>query len=148
MADSDKVAADKRAGRFLFGPEHVERYVATDGAEGHDWLGTSVLILTTRGRRSGEPRPTPLIYGKHGDDYMVVASRGGTDTPPAWYLNLEADPEVEVRVKDDVFKARARDATPEEKPELWKIMTAEWPDYDAYQRLTERQIPVVILERK
>jgi deazaflavin-dependent oxidoreductase (nitroreductase family) len=132
---------------FLFGQEHVDRYLATDGKEGHDWLGTQVLILTTKGRKSGEPRTLPLIYGTSGDDYLVVASKGGWHKPPAWYLNLETDPEVEVQVKGDRFKARARDATPEEKPEMWKTMTAEWPAYDDYQRRTERQIPVVVLER-
>jgi deazaflavin-dependent oxidoreductase (nitroreductase family) len=132
---------------FLFGQEHVDRYLATDGKEGHDWLGTQVLLLTTMGRKSGEPRTLPLIYGTSGDDYLVVASKGGWHTPPAWYLNLEADPEVEVQVKGDRFKARARDATPEEKPEMWKTMTAEWPAYDDYQKRTEREIPVVVLER-
>lgn len=74
---------------MLFGQEHVERYVATDGEEGHDWQSTTVLILTTTGRRSGEQRSTPLIYGKHGDDHLVVASKGGAEEHPAWYLNLE-----------------------------------------------------------
>ena len=73
---------------FLFGQEHVDRYLATDGEEGHDWLGTQVLILTTKGRKSGEPRTLPLIYGTDGDDFLVVASKGGSRTPPAWYLNL------------------------------------------------------------
>jgi deazaflavin-dependent oxidoreductase (nitroreductase family) len=132
---------------MLFGPEHVERYRATDGEEGHDWRGTSTLILTTTGRRSGEPRSTPLIYGRDGDDYVVVASKGGTDQPPAWYLNLQANPTVEVQVKADRFKARARTASPEEKPALWKTMTAEWPAYDDYQRKTAREIAVVVLER-
>jgi deazaflavin-dependent oxidoreductase (nitroreductase family) len=133
---------------MLFGQEHVQRYVETDGEEGHDWQkGTSILILTTRGRRSGEERSTPLIYGKHGDDYLVVASKGGSDEPPAWYLNLEAEPEVQVQVKADRFKARARTATAEEKPELWSIMAGEWPDYDEYQKQTDREIPVVVLER-
>ena len=132
---------------FLFGQEHVERYLATDGEEGHAWLETQVLLLTTKGRRSGGPRTLPLIYGTSGDNYLVVASRGGSRRPPAWYLNLEADPEVEVQVKGDRFKARARDATPEEKPGMWKTMTAEWPAYDDYQKRTERQIPVVVLER-
>ena len=132
---------------MLFGEEHVRRYVETDGEEGHDWRGTTVLILTTKGRRSGEERPTPLIYQPHGDDYLVVASKGGSDAPPAWYLNLEADPAVDVQVKGDRFRARARTATPEEKPELWKAMTATWPAYDDYQRKTDREIPVVVLER-
>jgi deazaflavin-dependent oxidoreductase (nitroreductase family) len=132
---------------MLFGQEHVERYVATDGEEGHDWQGTQTLILTTTGQRSGEQRSTPLIYGTHGDDYMVVASKGGEDQPPYWYRNLKAQPEVRVQVWGDRFTARARDATAEEKPELWRTMTGHWPAYDDYQKKTERQIPVVILER-
>lgn len=133
----------------LFGQEHVERYRATDGEEGHDWRnGSSVLLLTTTGNNSGEQRTAPLIYGRNGDDYLIVASKGGADAPPAWYRNLEAEPEVELQVKGDRFKARARDATPDEKPELWKTMTAEWPDYDDYQKNTDREIPVVVLERQ
>ncbi len=132
---------------MLFGAEHVERYLETDGADGHDWQGTRVLILTTTGRKSGQERPTPLIYDRHGDDYLVVASKGGAPKPPAWYLNLVEHPEVTVQVRGDRFEARARDATPEEKPELWKIMTATWPAYDDYQRKTDREIPVVVLER-
>jgi deazaflavin-dependent oxidoreductase (nitroreductase family) len=132
---------------MLFGKEHVDRYVETDGAVGHEWQGANTLILTTTGRRSGEQRPVPLIYGRHGDDLLVVASRGGSDTPPAWYLNLEAEPRVHVQLLGDRFAARARTATPAEKAELWPIMTAEWPAYDGYQRKTSRDIPVVILER-
>jgi deazaflavin-dependent oxidoreductase (nitroreductase family) len=130
---------------MLFGKEHVDRYVETDGTVGHEWQGAKTLILTTTGRQSGEPRPVPLIYGRHGDDLLVVASRGGSDAPPAWYLNLEADPAVHVQLLGDRFAARARTATPEEKAELWPIMTAEWPDYDDYQRKTDRDIPVVIV---
>jgi deazaflavin-dependent oxidoreductase (nitroreductase family) len=78
---------------------------------------------------------------------MVVASKGGWDAPPAWYLNLEANPEVEVQIKGDVFKANARTATPEEKPEMWRTMVGHWPAYDDYQSKTEREIPVVVLER-
>jgi deazaflavin-dependent oxidoreductase (nitroreductase family) len=132
---------------MLFGKEHVDRYRATDGAEGHEWQGTTVLILTTTGRRSGERRSTPLIYQRHGDDLLVVASKGGDDNPPLWYLNLQADPEVEVQVLGDRFRARARTATPQEKPEMWSIMTAAWPAYDEYQTKTDREIPVVVLER-
>lgn len=133
---------------MLFGKEHVERYRATDGAEGHDWQGTSVLILETTGRKSGDPRPTPLIYGQNGADYLIVASKGGADEPPAWYLNLEANPEVDVQVKADRFKARARTATDEEKPRLWQIMVERWPQYEGYQDKTDREIPVVVLERQ
>jgi deazaflavin-dependent oxidoreductase (nitroreductase family) len=131
----------------LFGQDHVDRYRATDGEEGHDWQGTQTLLLTTTGRRSGEPRTSPLIYAPYGDAYTVVASKGGSPAPPAWYLNLSVNPEVEVQVKDDVFKARARTAAPEEKPELWQTMASEWPAYDDYQRKTDREIPVVVLER-
>jgi deazaflavin-dependent oxidoreductase (nitroreductase family) len=131
----------------LFGGEHVERYVETNGNEGHDWNGTQTLILTTRGRRSGEPRRNALIYGRDGDDYLVVASMGGAPRHPKWYLNLVDNPEVEVQVKADRFRAKARPATPEEKRRLWPIMVEHWPSYDDYQRRTQRDIPVVILER-
>ena len=130
----------------LFGQEHVDRYLATDGEEGHDWQGTQTLILTTTGRRSGRPRQTPLIYGRHGDDYLVVASKGGAPQHPAWYQNLDASPEVEIQVKGDKMRAHARAATPEERPQLWPIMTEQWPDYDGYQERTDREIPVVVLE--
>jgi deazaflavin-dependent oxidoreductase (nitroreductase family) len=131
----------------LFGQEHVARYRESGGDEGHDWQGTKTLLLTTTGRRSGEPREHALIYGRHGDDYLVVASKGGAPQHPAWYLNLEANPEVELQVGDERFRATARTATPEEKPELWRIMTAEWPAYDEYQTKTDRDIPVVVLSR-
>lgn len=133
---------------MLFGQEHVRRYVQTDGAEGHDWQGTTVLILTTTGRRSGEPRSTPLIYGQHGEDHVVVASKGGAEEHPAWYLNLSEQPEVTVQVRGDRFKARARTASEDEKPELWRMMTDRWPSYAEYQRKTSREIPVVVLERE
>ena len=131
----------------LFGQEHVERYRATDGEEGHDWQGTQTLLLTTIGRKSGEKRTTPLIYAPYGEAFTVVASEGGADEPPAWYLNLSEHPEVEVQVEADRFTARARTASAEEKPEIWRTMVADWPSYDEYQQKTEREIPVVVLER-
>jgi deazaflavin-dependent oxidoreductase (nitroreductase family) len=132
---------------MLFGDEHVRRYVDTDGKEGHDWQGTTVLILTTTGRKTGQQRSTPLIYREHDGDYLVVASKGGADEPPAWYLNLQANPEVVVQVRGDRFSATARTAAPDEKPALWQKMTATWPGYDEYQHKTQRVIPVVVLER-
>ena len=132
----------------LYGQEHIDRYVATDGEEGHDWQGTQTLLLTTTGRRTGQKRVSPLIYGRHGDDYLIVASKGGTPEHPAWYLNLEANPEVGIQVKGDTFTAHARTATPAEKAEMWPIMTKEWPDYDTYQTKTDRDIPIVVLERR
>ena len=131
---------------MLFGQEHVKRYIETDGAEGHEWRGAHTLILTTTGRRSGEPRSTPLIYGRSGEDYVVVASKGGAPEHPAWYLNLSEHPEVTAQVLGDRFRARARTATQQERPELWTLMTDNWPAYDEYQRKTGREIPVVVLE--
>src|SRR3954452_24544274 len=132
---------------MLFGTEHTQRYRETGGEEGHDWQGTQTLLLTTKGRRSGEPRELPLIYGRHGDDFLVVASKGGAPEHPAWYLNLQADPEVEVQVGAERFKARARTATAQERAEMWPTMTAEWPAYDEYQTKTDREIPIVVITR-
>ncbi|GII90516.1 nitroreductase family deazaflavin-dependent oxidoreductase [Sinosporangium siamense] len=133
---------------MLFGEEHVKRYRETGGAEGHDWNNTTVLLLTTIGRKSGQARTTPLIYQRHGDDYVIVASKGGAPDHPLWYLNLEANPNVEVQVMDEVFPAHARVATAAERPELWKLMRATWPAYDEYAEKTSREIPVVVLERR
>jgi deazaflavin-dependent oxidoreductase (nitroreductase family) len=133
---------------MLFGKKHVEAYRRTDGAEGFEWQdGSHIVLLTTIGHRSGEERTVPLIFGKHGDDYLIVASKGGADEPPSWYVNLQANPGVTVQDRGDVFKAVARTASDEEKKTLWPIMTKEWPAYDEYQTRTERPIPVVVLER-
>jgi deazaflavin-dependent oxidoreductase (nitroreductase family) len=130
----------------LFGEEHTRKYRETGGQQGHDWQGTQTLILTTTGRKSGETRDAPLIYGRNGEDYLIVASKGGAPQPPGWQLNLEANADAEIQVHADRLKVRARIATAEEKPALWKIMTKEWPAYDEYQTKTDREIPVVILE--
>ena len=128
--------------------EHVDRYVETDGREGHEWRGVPTLLLTTRGRKSGKLRRTALIYGEDGEGrYLLVASKGGAPEHPSWYLNLAAHPEVEVQVGADKFAARARTADAREKPRLWQLMTSIWPDYDGYQKKTSRDIPVVIVER-
>jgi deazaflavin-dependent oxidoreductase (nitroreductase family) len=133
----------------LFGQEHVERYQATDGEEGYDWRnGTSILLLTTTGHRSGKQRTTPLIFTEDGSGrYVVIASKGGAPEHPAWFKNLDADPEAAVQVKADKFTARARVATGDERAQLWKQMTEAWPDYDDYAQKTDREIPVVVLER-
>jgi deazaflavin-dependent oxidoreductase (nitroreductase family) len=133
----------------LFGDQHVQRYIETDGEEGYDWRnGTKILVLFTKGRKSGEERANALIFEPDGDDYLIVASKGGAPAPPAWFLNLEAHPDaVEVQVKGDRFKANARIATPAEKPRMWQKMNEAWPDYDSYQEKTDREIPVVVLER-
>src|SRR5919206_5119095 len=99
--------------------EHTRKYVETNGEEGYIWNGVPTLALTTTGRRSGKLHRTMLIYGQDGDRYIVVASRGGADEHPQWYLNLVANPDVQVQIRGEQFDARARMATPEEKPALW-----------------------------
>jgi deazaflavin-dependent oxidoreductase (nitroreductase family) len=135
-------------GENLFGDEHVRRYRETGGEVGHEWKkGSKILLLTTKGRKTGEPRTTPLIYENAGDAYVIVASKGGAPEDPGWYRNLSKDPAVELQVKDDVFPAHARTAEGEERERLWKLAAKQWPDYDAYQTKTDREIPVVVLER-
>ena len=126
--------------------KHTRRYVETNGEEGHMWRGVPTLILTTTGRRSGKLRRNALIYGRDGDNYLLVASKGGAAQHPMWYLNLVDNPEVQVQVGPERFTARARTATPEEKPRLWALMAQIWPAYNEYQTKTARDIPVVILE--
>jgi deazaflavin-dependent oxidoreductase (nitroreductase family) len=134
-------------GETLFGEEHVRRYRETGGEVGHRWKRDSkILLLTTKGRKSGEPRTKPLIYEEDGDRYVIVASKGGAPAHPDWYLNLPQDPTVELQVLDDVFPARARTAEGEERERLWHLVNRQWPDYDSYQTKTDREIPVVVLE--
>ena len=133
---------------YLHGAPHVKRYLETVGEEGFHWRkGTTTLILFTKGRKSGQERSHALIFREYGDDYLVVASKGGADEPPAWFLNLEAEPNVEVQIKGERFRATARVAGKEEKPEMWAKMVEVWPDYDQYQKKTPRDIPVVVLRR-
>jgi deazaflavin-dependent oxidoreductase (nitroreductase family) len=132
----------------LFGEEHVRRYQETDGEEGYIWReGAPILLLTVAGRKSGKEYTTPLIFGEDGGNYVIVGSQGGTPQHPDWYLNLEQQPEVGVQVKADTFRARARTAEGEERERLWRQMNGIWPHYDEYQTRTEREIPVVVLER-
>ena len=130
---------------MLFGQEHVDRYRATDGEEGHDWNGTQTLLLTTTGRKSGEQRTTPLIMRTDGDRYVIVASKGGAPEDPDWFANLQADPEASFQVQADDIPVRADVAEGEERERLWKLMAEVWPAYDDYAAQTDRKIPVVIL---
>lgn len=132
----------------LFGDEHVRQYEATDGKTGYHWNDTQILILRTKGRTTGELRKNPLIFGRDGDDFMIVASKGGAPDDPGWYKNLLAHPDVEIQVLADVIPVRARTASPEEKARLWPVMTKEWPPYDKYQSSTTRDIPIVILSKR
>lgn len=129
----------------LVGAEHVKRYRGTDGEVGYIWNGVTALLLTTTGRRSGAPKTSALIFGRHEGDYLVVASQGGAPTHPNWYLNLLETPKAEIQVRADHIPVVARTASPEEKPQLWKVMTDLWPNYDVYQTRTDRLIPLVVL---
>ena len=134
--------------------EHVARYIESGGADGHIWTGHDgkgdfpCLLLTTSGRKSGERRVTPLIYGRDGDDYVIIASQGGRPNHPAWYFNLDADAKVGVQVQADVFAASARTAGAGDRDRLWKMMAQIYPPYDEYQvKAASREIPVVVLSR-
>lgn len=132
----------------LFGDEHVRRYRETGGAVGHIWRqGSTILLLTTTGRNSGEKRTTPLIYAEDGGRYVIIASKGGAPDHPGWYLNLAKNPDVELQIKDEVFKARARTIEGPERERLWKKAVEVWRDYEEYAKRTDREIPVVLLER-
>jgi len=121
-------------------------YRLTGGRLGGRFLrGAPVFLLTTIGRKSGQPRTSPLLYIQDGDDYVTVASKGGMSHHPLWFRNLEANPDVEAQVGSKQFKGRARRATAEEKARLWPKLVAMYPDYDDYQARTTRDIPVVII---
>jgi deazaflavin-dependent oxidoreductase (nitroreductase family) len=128
--------------------DHVRDYVASDGAKGLKFHGVDTLLITTRGRRTGQLRRTALIFGKSGDDYLLVASNGGADKHPYWYTNLVATPEVAVQVGAEQFTAKARTATAAERAGYWATMAAIFPLYEEYQTKATREIPVVVLERE
>lgn len=125
--------------------DHLSEYLATDGARGHIWRGAPTLLLTVRDLRTGRGRRTPLIYGRDGEDYLVVASAGGRPEHPLWYRCLAADPDVRVQVLGEVFDARAETLAGDRRDRAWPVMTGIWPAYDDYQAKTDRQIPVVAL---
>jgi deazaflavin-dependent oxidoreductase (nitroreductase family) len=135
--------------------DHLARYLATNGEDGYLWdasLGGGkgmipTLLLTTVGRKSARHLTLPLIFGRSGADYVVVASKGGAPAHPAWYLNLEANPQVQVQVKADRFTAHAHTAAAEERAALWPMMVGIYGPYADYQKKTDRQIPVVVLQR-
>lgn len=125
--------------------KHTEEYLESGGENGHEWRpGVPTLLLTTTGRKTGVKRRTALIYIEHGDDYLIVASNGGAATPQ-WCLNLEADPAVEVQVKDQVFEATAEVLDDATRAAVWDKVAAVWPAYNDYQQNATRQIPVISL---
>lgn len=134
----------------LFGQQHVRAYRETGGERGYHWRGTTILLLTTTGRESGQDRTTPLIFRDDGDGdgWVVVASKGGAPDHPDWYQNLLADPEATLQVKSERIPVRAETARGDERTHLWRRMTEVWPDYDRYQEKTGREIPVVVFRRR
>ncbi len=155
--DLDQTVRDLEAGKTpAWIAEHLRIYRESGGAEGHLFdssIGGGIglvpsLLLTTVGRRSGEKRTSPLFYGTAGAAYVVIGSKGGANTHPGWYLNLRANPVVEVQVARERFTARARIATGKEREQLWEQMVQLYPPYREYQKKTRREIPVVVLEKQ
>ena len=135
-----------RLGFQLVSGSHVFWYRLTRGLLGSRLGPVRTLLLDHVGSKSQKRHTTPLTYGRDGQNLILVASKGGSAQHPAWYTNLVAHPDAEVQVGSRRMKVRARTASPDEKPRLWDLMTREWPGYDDYQRNTDREIPVVILE--
>ncbi|MGA5214668.1 nitroreductase family deazaflavin-dependent oxidoreductase [Streptomyces cinereoruber] len=124
--------------------EHIRQYLATGGRARP---GMNDLLLTTRGRKSGTLRRTALLHVRDGERYVLAASNAGADRHPAWYLNLTANLEVTIQIGREAFPATARTAVPEEKPRLWELIVAAVPSYRDYQEATDREIPMVIVDR-
>lgn len=125
---------------------HRKLYSATRGRFGRRFLGMTTLLLTTKGRKSGQPRSTPLMYLEEGPALAVVASNLGSDKPPAWWLNLQANPEASVRLGPERRRVRGREATPQERAGLWPRFVEMYSDYEEYEKATSREIPIVLLE--
>jgi deazaflavin-dependent oxidoreductase (nitroreductase family) len=127
---------------------HEKLYKGTDGRVGHKMIGVPTLLLRTTGRRSGATRTNGLVYARDGDDYLVVPSNGGADKPPAWLHNLKANPDVQVQVGRERRQGTAKvvEPTDPDYDRLWKIVNENNKDrYYAYQKLTSRPIPVVVV---
>ncbi|MFC4031401.1 nitroreductase family deazaflavin-dependent oxidoreductase [Streptomyces polygonati] len=127
--------------------EQARRYEESNGAEGTDLNGSPCLLLDYRGRLSGDWRRTVLIFGRDGDDYLIVASKGGAPEHPVWFLSLQEHPEVHLRVLDERFAARAEVLSPEEKARVWPHLLEVYAPYEEYQKKTDRDIPVIRLSR-
>ena len=124
---------------------HSGVYRATGGRLFGRMGKSPILLLNTVGRKTGKKRTSPLLYVMDGEDFVIIASKGGAPTHPAWYLNLKANPDATVEVGDREVRVRAQEADPEEKSRLWQKMVEMYPTYDDYQRKTEREIPLLLL---
>ena len=151
--DSGKTTTGREMPKWIV--EHLEQYRRSPN-EGHFWDATfagghprtPTLLLTTIGRKSGKQLTLPLIYGIDGERHVIVASKGGAPEHPAWYLNLQSNPQVDVQVAARKFQAIARTTHGEERQRLWEMMASIYPPYPDYQKRTNREIPVVVLETK
>ena len=130
----------------LYGQEHVQAYIDTDGERGYEWRGTQCLLLTTTGRKTGQPRILPLIFAPDGDRFVIVASKGGAPEHPAWYHNVKAHPQVTAQDGDTVVELTAREVSGTERKHWWELAVQAYPPYAEYQVKTERLIPVFVLE--
>lgn len=129
-----------------FVADQVRDYEASGGAEGNEMMGKPIVILTTTGRHSGKLRKSPLMRVERDGQYVVVASMGGAPKHPTWYLNLVANPRVTLQDGAKTFEAKARTLTGDERADWWPTMVEAWPAYEDYQKKTDREIPVVLLE--
>ena len=130
------------------GAVHGAVYRASSGRVAGSIQGVPVLLLTTKGRKSGKRRVTPLLFVRDGDRIVVVASNGGSDRHPAWWLNISADPAVEVEIGRTRTAMTAREASAEERARLWPEFTSRYAGYLKYEARTAREIPVVVLTRQ
>jgi deazaflavin-dependent oxidoreductase (nitroreductase family) len=124
---------------------HAGVYRATGGKLFGRMGKSPILLLNTVGRKSGKKRTSPLLYVMDGEDFVIIASKGGASTHPAWYLNLRANPEATVEIEDREVRVRAEETDAEEKARLWQKMVEMYPTYDDYQKRTEREIPLLVL---
>lgn len=146
MSNANNTSTNNKEDILGFMKDHIKRYLATNGEDGHLMNGFPCLVLTTTGKQSGEKRQAAVIYGKHNNSYVIIASKGGSDTPPAWFVNLQANKHAHIQVKEKKMDVQMRVAEGAEQNQLWDMMTKIFPDYLEYQKKTARKIPVVILE--
>ncbi len=129
----------------MMGAVHVALYRRSGGRIGGRFRGAPCLLLTVTGRKSGQPRTAPLMYGRDGDDYVIVASKGGLPKPPVWWVNLRSNPSAEIEVGAERHRVTAEEVQGEDRDRLWRLMAGIWPAYNSYQKKTSRVIPVVRL---
>jgi deazaflavin-dependent oxidoreductase (nitroreductase family) len=132
----------------LFWSLHLKLYQWSSGRIGHTMRGLPVLLLTTKGKKTGQPRTKALMYVPHGEAYVVIASNLGKEDHPAWWYNLQAEPKASVQIGSSRFTVHAREAQENERESIWQALAEKTPDYEQYRSWTSRRIPLVVLERQ